>query len=82
MFIGLDSTIPGSAHGRINEKQKKWLINTLADIDQDRNVVVLTHHPFVLFDKEILVNDEMSMYLLDNDQEIREIIEKMGTRNW
>lgn len=75
-FIGLDSTLAGSGHGIIDRRQKEWLEDCLNEIDRNYNIIILTHHPVVLFDREIIDIKEMDVYLLRNHDEIRGVLEK------
>ena len=75
-FIGLDTSMPGSGHGIIGREQKEWLEHCLSEIDRDSNIIILVHHPFVLFDNEIRDVEEMNIYLLTNHDKIKRIIER------
>ena len=75
-FVGLDSPVEGYSYGEIEEEQKEWLEDTLYAIDADRRVILLSHHPLILFDDEIKNIEGMDVYLLKNHNEIRRIIEK------
>lgn len=78
-FIGLDSTRPLSTRGVIDQHQKDWLEVNLSEIEEDRYVILLTHHPFILFDREIDEIDEMKIYILENHQEIKCLVERHKT---
>lgn len=75
-FIGLDTSLAGSGHGMIEKEQKEWFELCLSEIDQDSKIIILVHHPFVLFDKEIRDIKEMNIYLLTNHVKIKKIIER------
>jgi DNA repair exonuclease SbcCD nuclease subunit len=75
-FIGLDTTTQTSSSGAIGLKQQEWLEQILSGIDDDRHVVLLTHHPFIVFDPEIEEITDMDIFVLDNHREIRDIIQR------
>lgn len=75
-FIGLDTSLVGTSSGSINNTQKDWLKNTLDVIDADRVVIILMHHPAVIFDDIISRNEDLHMYFIDNHQEIRNLFKQ------
>lgn len=74
--IGLDTTMERSSSGVINHRQRKWLDETLGEMGDSRRVVILTHHPFFLFDREVETQKDMDIFVLQNHEEIRLLVEK------
>lgn len=78
-FIGLDTSLVGTSGGRIEDTQKEWLKNMLDVIEHDRLVIILMHHPAVIFDDIISRNEDLRMYFIDNHQEMRELFKQYKT---
>jgi DNA repair exonuclease SbcCD nuclease subunit len=74
--IGLDTTVEKSTSGAIGRTQQEWLDATLSSMEDGRRVVILTHHPFILFDNEIKTSKDMDIFILENHEEIMALVEK------
>lgn len=78
-FIGLDTSLVGTSGGSIDDIQKDWLKSTLDTIEPDRFVIILMHHPAVIFDDIIFRNEDLHVYFIDNHQEMRELFRQYKT---
>jgi hypothetical protein len=76
-ILGLDTSHEGTSEGWIDDSQKAWLKRTLDEIDPSRYVILVMHHPLVIFDENALRDDRLSrVWLARNADEIRMILEK------
>lgn len=73
VFVGLDSTREFSNGGAVGAEQLAWLRAEFARF-ADRQVIVFSHHPAVVFDPVLLTRPELASYYLENHEEVREIL--------
>jgi predicted phosphodiesterase len=78
-IVGLDATKEGTHEGYIDQAQKDWLEATLTAIPADRFVIIMIHHPLVVFNTAILDPDKapvLKIFVTNNHAEIRPILER------
>lgn len=77
-FIGLDTSKDGVSAGRVEGREIEWLQSILEQIPKERLVIVVMHHPAVVFNPVILdsdKNESLKIFVLDNQEEVRTILE-------
>lgn len=73
--FGLDTTVQTSCDGAVDVRQLEWLARNLRDVADDRYVIILTHHPVIVFDREISDVDELQIFVARNHGAVRQVIE-------
>ncbi|MBI4370961.1 MAG: metallophosphoesterase [Elusimicrobia bacterium] len=73
VFLGLHTARNFTSGGGVDREQLAWLQAELKRF-ADRYVVVMMHHPAVVFDPVLESVPELSIYYLENHAEVRELL--------
>lgn len=73
-FISIDTTTAFDSGGSVSDSQLSWLDNELSSIDGSRYVIILAHHPFVVYDEIILQKLPMGIFVVENYKEVQSVL--------
>lgn len=73
VFIGLNTAQNFASSGRVDPEQLAWLDSSLS-IYADRSVIVFMHHPAVIFDPVLTSDPDLSIFYLENHDEVRDLL--------
>jgi len=72
-FVGLDSSREFTSCGGVGPEQLAWLRSELKRF-AGRQVIILMHHPAVVFDQVLRSHPELAVYYLENHEEVRDVL--------
>ncbi len=77
-LIGLNTSIDGSSSGLVDKPQLDWLDSVLREVSDDRLVMIIAHHPLVVFNPSILDADKkvLEIFVISNHEEVRSVLER------
>lgn len=73
VLIGIDTAQDLTSHGRVDPEQLGWLDALLSGY-RDRRVIAFMHHPAVIFDDVLTTDPDLSIFFLENHDEVRELL--------
>lgn len=73
VFIGINTAQNFTSSGKVDSEQLAWLDLRLSRYS-DRHVIAFMHHPAVVFDPVLLSDPDLSIFFLENHDEVRELL--------
>lgn len=74
-FVGLNTPRPFTSSGAIDDAQLRWLRSELA-LREQRFIIILMHHPAIVFDSVLTTHPDLSIYYLENHEQVRDVLLK------
>ncbi|MBI3289563.1 MAG: metallophosphoesterase [Elusimicrobia bacterium] len=77
-LVGLNTSRDGESSGRLERDQLEWLDKVLSEVAADRIVIVVMHHPAVVFDADIVEPSKkmLKIFVLENGDDVRAVLER------
>lgn len=75
VFVGINTPQDFTSHGKVDADQLGWLDSVLTRY-ADRHVIAFMHHPAVVFDPILRSDPELSIFYLENHDEVRDLLVK------
>lgn len=75
VFIGINTAQNFTSTGKVDPEQLGWLDSQLSGY-AGRIVIVFMHHPAVIFDAVLLSDPDLSIFFLENHDEVRDLLVK------